>query len=146
MIHSVPANKMNPEQAMNSTSVVSKNSIVQHVLLGTTASTLRSGIWALKVQAVMFSRIEPLAAAGDDVAALARLGCRALSDALTECREHADSGDILGVVDCLSRVVSSHRLAKNLLSAIVELGDTNVAELAQLGVNLAISVLDDLGA
>jgi len=32
-----------------------------------------------------------------------------------------------------------------LLSAIVELGDTKVAELAQLGVTLSSSVLSDLG-
>ena len=131
---------MHADQSLN------QISIVQHFLIGAPTSTLRTGIQTLRAQAVMFSRIEPLAAAGDDVAALARLGCRTLSDALTECREHAESGDMLGVVDCLSRVVSSHRLAKNLLLAIVELGDANVAELAQLGVNLAISVLDDLGA
>ena len=130
---------------MHAAQSLDQRSIAQRFLLGNPDSTLRTAMTALGVLATLFSRIEPLAAAGDDVAELARLGFRTLSDALTECREHADSGDMLGVVDCLSRVVSSHRLAKSLLLGIVELGDTNVAELAQLGVNLAISVLDDLG-
>jgi hypothetical protein len=131
---------------MHATKSLSQNSIVQRFLLGNPDSTLRTGMTALGVLSTLFSRIEPLAAACDDVADLARLGCRTLSDALTECRERANCGDVIGVVDCLSRVVSAHRTAKNLLLGIVELGDTDVAEQAQLGVNLAMSVLDDLGA
>jgi hypothetical protein len=125
---------------------LNQNSIIQRFLLGNPDSTLRTAMTAMGVVSTLFSRIEPLAAAGDAVADLARLGCRTLSDALTECREHANSGDVIGVGDCLSRAVSAHRIAKNLFLGIVELGDTSVAELAQLGVNLAMSVLDDLGA
>jgi hypothetical protein len=131
---------------MHAAKNLNENSIVQRFLLVNPDSTLRTAMTALGVLSTLFSRIEPLAAAGDDVAYLARLGCRTLSDALTECRDHANSGDVIGVVDCLSRAVSAHRIAKNLFLGIVELGDTNVAELAQLGVNLAMSVLNDLGA
>ncbi|MFL9994313.1 hypothetical protein PQR34_28990 [Paraburkholderia sediminicola] len=131
---------------MHAAQSLNQNSIVQRFLLGNPDSTLRTAMTALGVVSTLFSRIEPLAAAGDAVADLAGLGCRTLSDALTECREHANSGDMIGVVDCLSRAVSAHSIAKNLFLGIVELGDTNVAELAQLGVNLAMSVLDDLGA
>lgn len=93
-----------------------------------------------------FFRIESIVCAVGDVADLARLGGRTLHDALVECREHARSEDVIGVVDCLSRAVSAHRIARNLFLAIVELADAEVAKLAQLGVNLAKSVLDDLGA
>ena len=129
---------------MHAAQFLNQNSIVQHVLLGTPASTLRTGIKALEVQAFLFSRIEPLA--DDDVAELARFGCRAATEAVAACHAHADECDDIGAFDCLSRVLSGHRTAKNLLSAIVELGDTKVTELARLGVNLAVSVLDDLGA
>ncbi|CAD6514078.1 hypothetical protein LMG28727_00832 [Paraburkholderia kirstenboschensis] len=131
---------------MNAAQSLNQNSILQRFLLGNPDSTLRTAMTALGVLATLFSRIEPLAAAGDDVVDLARLGCRTLGDASTECREHANSGDVIGVVDCLSRAASAHRTAKNLFLGIVELGDTDVAELAQLGINLAMSVLDDLGA
>jgi hypothetical protein len=131
---------------MHAAQSLNQNSIVTRILLGPD-STLRTAMTALGVQETLLSRIEPLASAlADDVADLARLGCRVLGDALSECREHADSGDMVGVADCLLRVVSAHRVAKNLLLGIVELSDTAVAELAQLGVNLAMSVLDDLGA
>jgi hypothetical protein len=131
---------------MHATESRNQNSIVQRFLLENPGSTLRTAMTALGVLSTLFSRIEPLAASGDDVADLARLGCRTLSDALTECRDHASSGDVIGVVDCLSHAVSVHRTAKSLLLAIVELGDTSVADLAQLGINLAASILDDLGA
>jgi len=131
---------------MHAARILNESFIVQRFLLGNPASTLRTAVTALGVQSTLFSRIEPLAAASDDVADLARLGCRTLSDALDECRDHANSGDVIGVVDCLSRVVSAHRTAKGLLLGIVELGDTNIANLAQLGINLAASILDDLGA
>ncbi len=131
---------------MHAAQSLNQNSIVTRFLLGNPDSTLRTAMRALGVLSTLFSRVEPLAAAGDDVADLARLGCRTLSDALTECREHTDSGDLIGVVDCLSRAASAHRAAKSLLLGIVELADTDVANLAQLGVTLAESVLCDLGA
>jgi hypothetical protein len=131
---------------MHATESRNQNSIVQRFLLGTPDSTLRMAMTALGVLSTLFSRIEPLAASGDDVADLARLGCRTLSDALTQCRDHASSGDVIGVVDCLSRALSAHRTAKSLLLGIVELADTDVAKVAQLGVTLAESVLCDLGA
>jgi hypothetical protein len=81
-----------------------------------------------------------------DVAALARMGRRILCDALVECREHVRDEDVIGIVDCLSRAVCAHRAAKNLLLLIAEFADSHIAELAQLGVNLATSVLDNLGA
>jgi len=128
---------------MHAAQSFTQSSIVQHVLLGTPASTLRTGIKALEAQAFLLSRIEPLA--DDDVAELARFGCRAATEAAAACHAHADECDDIGAFDCLSRVLSGHRTAKNLLSAIVELGDTKVAELAQLGVTLSSSVLSDLG-
>jgi hypothetical protein len=131
---------------MHATESRNQNSIVQRFLLGTPDSTLRMAMTALGVLSTLFSRIEPLAASGDDVADLARLGCRTLGDALTQCRDHASSGDVIGVVDCLSRALSAHRTAKSLLLGIVELADTDVAKVAQLGVTLAESVLCDLGA
>lgn len=128
---------------MNAASAVNQISIVRHVLLGTSASTLRTGIEALEVQAFLFSRIEPLA--DEEVAELARFGCRAATEAVAACHAHADECDDIGAFDCLSRVSSGHRTAKSLLSAIVELADAEVAKLAQLGVNLAASILNDLG-
>ena len=56
---------------MHAAQSFTQSSIVQHVLLGTPASTLRTGIKALEVQAFLFSRIEPLA--DDDVAELVPL-------------------------------------------------------------------------
>lgn len=122
-----------------------QTSIIPRILLGTD-STLSTAMVGLDLVSILFARIERLVADGDDVADLARLGSRTASDALTECREHASSGDVIGVVDCLARTLSGHRVAKNLLLAIVEVGDADVGELAQLGVNLAASILDDLGA
>ncbi|MGF6772905.1 hypothetical protein P3T18_005399 [Paraburkholderia sp. GAS199] len=129
---------------MHAVSAVNKNSIVRHVLLGTPASTLLIGIEALEVQAFLFSRIERLA--DDEVAELVRFGYRAAAEAVAACHALADEYDDIGAFDCLSRVVSGHRIAKNLLLAIVELADVDVAKQAQLGVTLAMSVLDDLGA
>lgn len=130
---------------MHAAQSLNKDSIVTRILLGIDSS-LQAAMVSVDLLSINFSRIEALVDAADDVAGLARLGCRTLSDALTECRDHADSADAIGVVDCLSRAISAHRVAKSLLLAIVELGDTKVAELAQLGVNLTMSVLDDLGA
>lgn len=130
---------------MHAAQSLNQNSIVQRFLLGNPESTLRTAMTALGVVSTLFSRIEPLAAASDDVADLARLGCRTLSDALTECRDHANSGDVIGVVDCLSRAVSAHRTARNLLLTIAEMADSEICELAQMGVGLAVSILDDLG-
>lgn len=131
---------------MHASQSLNQESIATRILLGSADSTLHTAIKALMVQSTMFSRIGALVADGDTVADLARLGCHAVDDAVFDCREHAESGDIIGAVDCLERVLSGHRIAKNLLSTIVEMADSKVGELAQLGVNLASSVLDDLGA
>jgi hypothetical protein len=130
---------------MNATSVRNEVSIVPHLLLGSNDRTLCIAIQALEVQAILFARIERLVAAGNDVVELVRFGYRATNEAATDCREHANEGDIVGLFDCLTRVLSGHRAAKDLLSAIVELGDDEVGKLAKLGVSLSISVLDDLG-
>jgi hypothetical protein len=131
---------------MNATAVsVNQTSIIQHVLLGQVDSTLRTAVEALELQAILFARIEPLVATGDNIADLVQFGYRATTDAAIDCREHANEGDVIGVCDCLARVLSGHRAAKSLLSAIVELGDDEVAKLARLGIKLAMSVLDDLG-
>ena len=131
---------------MNTTAVtVNQTSIIQHVLLGRADSTLRTAVEALELQAILFARIEPIVAAGDNIADLVRFGYQATTDAAIDCREHADAGDIVGLFDCLTRVLNGHRAAKSLLSATVELGDAEVAKLAQLGINLATSVLTDLG-
>jgi hypothetical protein len=131
---------------MNATSIrPDQTSIVRHALLGSADSTLYTAIEALELQAILFAKIEPLVAAGDNVADLARSGWRASSEAAGDCREHASAGDIVGLFDCIARALNGHRAAKNLLSAIVELGDAEVGKLAQLGVNLASSVLSDLG-
>jgi hypothetical protein len=128
---------------MHAAQSVNQISIVQRFLLGNPDSTLRTAMTALGVAATLFSRIEALA--DDDVAELARFGCRTATEAVAACHAHVDDCDDIGAFDCLSRVLSGHRTAKNLLSAIVELGDTKVAELAQLGVTLSSSVLSDLG-
>ncbi|CAB3783360.1 hypothetical protein LMG28138_01624 [Pararobbsia alpina] len=130
---------------MHAAQSLNQDSIVTRILLGSDSS-LQTAMVSADLLSIHFSRIEALVDAADDVADLARLGCRTLCDALAECREHARSENVIGVLDCLSRAVSAHRTAKSLLLGIVELGDTDVAELAQLGVNLAMSVLDDLGA
>lgn len=129
---------------MTAASALSQNSIVTHILLGSDSS-LRTAMVSVDLLSRHFFRIESIVCAVGDAADLARLGGLTLHDALVECREHARSEDVIGVVDCLSRAVSAHRTAKNLLLAIVELGDTNVAELARLGITLVSSVLDDLG-
>jgi hypothetical protein len=124
---------------------VSQTSIIPHVLLGRADSTLRTAIQALELQAILFARIELLVAEGDDVVDLVQFGCRTISDAVIDCREHANEGDIVGLFDCLTRVLSGHRAARSLLSAIVELGNVEVSEVARLGISLAVSVLNDLG-
>lgn len=131
---------------MNANAVsVNQTSIIQHVLLGRADSTLRTAIEALELQSILFGRITPLVAAGDNVADIVRFGYQATTDAVIDCREHADAGDMVELFDCLTRALNGHRAAKSLLSAIVELGDAEVGELAQLGVNLGVSVLNDLG-
>jgi hypothetical protein len=100
---------------------------------------------ALELQSILFARIEPLLAAGNDVMDLVRFGYRATSEAVFDCREHANEGDILGAFDCLARAISGHRTAKHVLSIIAEIGDTPVADLARLGITLSSSVLEDLG-
>jgi archaeosine-15-forming tRNA-guanine transglycosylase len=130
---------------MHAAQTISQNSIVTRILLGTD-STLQTAMVSADLLSIHFSQIESIVGANDDAANLASTGRRILCDALVECREHARDEDVIGVVDCLSRAVSAHRAAKNLLLLIVDLGDTNIAELAQLGVNLASSILDDLGA
>ncbi|MGF6994631.1 hypothetical protein [Paraburkholderia sp. GAS32] len=129
---------------MNVTSVRNQTSIVALVLLGAD-STLQSAMVGLDVLSILFSQIELIVTANDDVADLARIGSRAAGDGLADCRDHASANDVIGAVDCFTRAVSAHSAAKNLLLGIAELGDINVAELAQLGVNLAVSVLNDLG-
>ena len=129
---------------MNVTSVRSQTSIVAFVLLGVD-STLQSAMVGLDVLSLLFSRIELMATANDDVADLARIGGRAAHDGLADCRDHASANDVIGAADCLTCAVSAHSAAKNLLLGIAALGDINVAELAQLGVNLSVSVLNDLG-
>lgn len=129
---------------MNAATVLNQNSIIPRILLGTDSS-LQAAMVSIDLLSIHFTQIESLAGVGNDVADLACLGCRTLVDALDECRGHASDGDVIGVVDCLARAISAHRAAKNLLLGIVELGDNDVAELAQLGVNLASSVLSDLG-
>lgn len=130
---------------MFESSVSNTKCIVSHILLGSTNSTLRTATEALELQSILFSRIGALVADGDAVADLVRLGCCAADEDVVACREFADSGDVVSAVDCLARVQRGHRIAKNLLSTIVEIGDADVAELAQLGLNLAMSVMDDLG-
>lgn len=131
---------------MNVASVLfGQTSIVEHVLLGRTDSTLHTSMNALELQAFLFAQIEPLVAASDNLADLVRFGHHALSDAVIDCREHANEGDVLGAFDCLARAIKGHRTAKSLLSAIVDLADCEVGRLAQLGVNLAVSVMGDLG-
>lgn len=131
---------------MNTTAVsVNQTSIIQHVLLGRADSTLHTAVEALELQAILFARIEPLVAAGDNTADLVRFGYQATTDAAIDCREHADAGDIIGLFDCLTRVLNGHRAAKSLLLAVVEFGDAEIAKLARLGVSLATSVLSDLG-
>lgn len=120
------------------------SSIVTRILLGNN-STLQTAMISADLLSIHFSQIESIVGTSDDSANLARTGRRILCDALVECREHMRSQDLIGVIDCLSRAVSAHRIAKNLLLAIVELANSDVAKLAQLGVNLATSVLDDLG-
>lgn len=126
-------------------SVSNAKSIVQEILLGSTNSTLHIAVDALAMQSFLFARIGALVADGDAIADLVRLGRRAADEDVIECCEFADSGDIVGAIDCLARVQRGHRIAKNLLSTIAEIGDAEVAKLAQLGVNLGMSVLDDLG-
>lgn len=128
---------------MNVTSLRNQTSIVPLVLLGAD-STLQAAMVGLDVLSILFSKIELIATANDDVADLARIGSRVAGDGLADCRYHASANDLVGVVDCLTRAVSAHSVAKSLLLGIAELGDINVTELAQLGVNLATSVLDDL--
>jgi hypothetical protein len=131
---------------MNVTSFrLSQNSIVALVLLGRTDSTLHTALNALDALSFLLIRIEAMVGKGNGVADLARFGCRAASDAATDCREHADAGDVLGVVDCLARAISGHRTARNVLSIIAEIADTAVADLARLGINVTLSVLHDLG-
>jgi transcriptional regulator len=131
---------------MNATSVrLNQTSIVQHILLDGAHSTLRTAVDALELQSILFTRVGVLVADGDAVSDIVRIGYRAADDAVIDCREHAASDDIIGVVDCLARVTSGHRIAKNLLSTVVEIGDADVAELALVGIQLADSVLDDLG-
>ncbi|MGY6161868.1 hypothetical protein [Paraburkholderia strydomiana] len=130
---------------MHAAQTVSQNSIVTRILLGTD-STLQTAMASADLLSIHFSRIEAIVGAVGDVASVARMGRRILCDALVECREHTRPQDMIGVVDCLLCAVSAHRVAKNLLLAIVELADSDVAKLAQLGVRLAASVLDDLGA
>ncbi|MFM0663307.1 hypothetical protein [Paraburkholderia sediminicola] len=131
---------------MNATEIrLNQTSIVQYVMLGRAGSTLCIAMEALALQSILFAKIEPLVVAGDNVADLARVGSRAAGDALADCRDHVSSGDVIGVVDCLTRAVSGHRAAKNLLAAIAEVGDAEVGILAQLGINLAMSVMSDLG-
>jgi hypothetical protein len=132
---------------MNATSVLrNQTSIVRHILLGKANSTMRAAIQALELQAILFARITVQVADRGEVAGLARIGNLAADEAVIDCLEHADAGDVIGAVDCLVRVQSGHRTAKSLLSAIAEIGDTEVAEQAQLGINLAMAVLDDLGS
>jgi hypothetical protein len=130
---------------MNAISISNETSIVLHALLGSTDRTLCTAMDALELQAILFARIEPLLAGGDNIVSLVRFGHQATSDAVIDCRGHASEDDILGVVDCLERVVGGHRAAKNLLSALAELSDAEVANLARLGVDLSSSVLRDLG-
>lgn len=131
---------------MNATPVLlNQTSIVRHILLGRGDSALRIAMEALELQSILFSRIGALAVDGDAVADLVRLGCCAADEDVVACREFADSGDIVSAVDCLARVQRGHRIASNLLATIVEVGNADVAELAQFGVNLANSVLNDLG-
>ena len=126
------------------TSVCNQTSIVTRVLLGAD-STLQAAMVGLDLLSILFSKIELLGSASDDAADLARVGRRAASDALADCRDHVSSGDVIGVVDCLTRAVSGHRAAKGLLAAIAEVGDAEVVKLAQLGGTLSMSVLSDLG-
>ena len=130
---------------MNAISVSNETSIVQLALLGRSNSTLRVAMQALESQAILFSRITPLVAEGDDIAALVRFGYQAASESVIDCREHANEGDILGVFDCLTRATSGHRTAKNVLSIIEEMANKDIADLARLGITLASSVLSDLG-
>ena len=131
---------------MNTTAVSAKQtSIIQHVLLGRADSALRTAVEALELQAILFSRIEPLVAADDNIADLVQFGCQATSEAVIDCREHANEGDVLGVIDCLTRATSGHRTAKNVLSIIEEMANKDIADLARLGITLASSVLSDLG-
>jgi len=131
---------------MNMTAVSAKQtSIIQHVLLGRADSALRTAVEALELQAILFYRVEPLVAADDDIAALVRFGYQAASEAVIDCREYANEGDILGVFDCLTRATSGHRTAKNVLSIIEEMANKDIADLARLGITLASSVLSDLG-
>ncbi|MFC5427635.1 hypothetical protein ACFPTO_02235 [Paraburkholderia denitrificans] len=129
---------------MNATSVRKQESIVAHILLRTD-STLQNAMVGLDLLSILFARIE-LLALDSDVAELASVGSRTLGDALIECREHAGAGDIIGLVDCLARTASAHRIAKDLLSIIKEISDVEIGELAQLGMTLASSILDDMGA
>jgi hypothetical protein len=130
---------------MNAASVRTPKSIATQVLLGANC-TLSTAMDALELQSILFGKIETFRAAGDDVVELARFGARAASDAAIDCREHAESGDIIGAVDCLTRALSGHRVARNLFLTILEFGNSNVAEAAQLGAQLSTSVLNDLGA
>lgn len=131
---------------MNVASVlIGQTSIVEHVLLGRKDSTLHTAMNALELQAILFARIEPLVAAGDNLADLVRFGHQATSDAIIDCREHANEGDVLGAFDCLARAISGHRTAEDVLSIITEMADVAVADLARLGIALAASVLSDLG-
>ena len=130
---------------MYATSVRNETSVVRHVLLGSVNSTLRTAIESLELQSILFARIEPIITSGNDVSELVRIGYRTTSDAATECREHANEGDVLGAFDCLARAISGHRTAKYVLSVIVEFGDAEVVKLARLGVTLSMSVLSDLG-
>ena len=130
---------------MHAAQSLNQDSIIPHILLGA-ESALQKAMVAIAAISIVFGLMEHEVGCGSDVAAVARLGCRAAGDALKDCRDHASLGDIIGVIDCLACAVSAHRTAKNLFLAIVELGDADVAEKAQLGVALAESVLNDLGA
>jgi len=130
---------------MNAISIRNETSIIRHVLLGSTNRTLCTAIQALELQAILFARIEPLLASGDRIAGLVRFGYQAISDAVSDGRGHANEDDLLGVFDCLGSVVSGHRAAESLFSAIAMLGDAEVSKLARLGINLSTSVLQDLG-
>ncbi|WP_321853861.1 hypothetical protein [Paraburkholderia tropica] len=131
---------------MNATSAfLNQSSIVRHILLEGPSRTLHTAMEALKLQSMLFSKIGALVDDGETVADLVHLGRRTADDAAIDCDEHAASGDIIGAADCLARVLSGHRIAKNLLSTIAEIGNANVAEMAQLGVKLAKSVFTDLG-
>lgn len=130
---------------MNATSVsANQTSIVRGILLAPD-STLPLAMNSLCAQSALFKRIASLVEDGDAVADLARLGRRTVDEARLDSREHAESDCVVSVVDCLERVVSGHRIAENLLSAIAEIGNANVAELARLGIGLAQSIFSDLG-